>query len=94
MKRTAPRWVLARSLSHPCVQDLAGECPGGEDRVVAALLRVSEAGPGLFLPQTSQIGRIDIYHHVSRPRTRPERPCTAQGFCEHPVQLSYMAEGK
>src|ERR1019366_5276800 len=93
-KRTAPRWVLAPPLRHPDVEHLPGECPSGQDRVVAELLRVSVAGSVFGFATHLTDGGVDVDDDLLGPRARPERPGPAQGFGEHCVELADVSEGE
>ena len=77
------------------MEDLAGEGPGGQDRVVAELLGVAIGGAMLQLAVDLVDGRIDVDDQAfALAWTRPERPDRTERFADHPLELADVAEGE
>ena len=74
------------------MQHLAGVRPRREQRVIAELVRVPEAGALLVLAGDFADRRVDIDHQRRRTRPSTRRPRPAEAVADHGFHLAAMTE--
>ena len=79
-------------LAHPSMEHLTGVGPGGEQRVIAELVGVTEPGTVFELPVDLADRGVDIDHQRQVPRPRTGRPRPAQGVADHGFHLPGVPE--
>ena len=89
-----PALGVGRTLAHPDVEHLARPCPDGDEGVVTEHLGVAIAGTVFGLAAHLADGGVEVDDELLGPRSRPEGPGPAQRLCQHPVELTDVAEGE
>jgi len=84
--------ALSGSLAHARLQHLAAVGAGSQERVVAAPLRVAEAGALFGLPGDFDDRRVKVDRQRPRARPRPGCPGSAEDRLERAVELAHMPE--